>query len=245
MAIEIFNRYELKFMLSAAQKDQLIESILPYMDCDDFNAGGKPYSINNIYYDTYTDDLITASLQKPLYKEKLRVRGYGVPSLNDNVYVEIKKKYKGLVNKRRTSFELGEAYKFLETQQVQDESKIKNKQVLEELKYFLKVHPIFPRVFLGYDRFAYFSKEDKNFRITLDTNIRSRRFDLHLEDGAFGYLLLPRDKWLMEVKISNTMPIWFAEIINKLDIKHVSFSKYGTEFNNFLLNKGNENGFFV
>lgn len=106
MAIEVFSRYEKKYLLTEDVYLWLLDKITPYMEPDKFNKNGQLYNIANIYYDTPKDALIRASIEKPVYKEKLRLRSYGVPSLNDKVFLEIKKKYKGLVNKRRTTLRL-------------------------------------------------------------------------------------------------------------------------------------------
>ena len=172
---------------------------------------------SNIYYDTENDQLIRASIEKPVYKEKLRLRAYGTPELTDNVFVEIKKKYNGIVNKRRTSITLQEAYYFLDDDICPDshEGRI-NRQVLKEIDYFKNFYHLQPKVYLSYDRFAYFEKDDGDFRITFDKNITTRREDIRLEHGSYGKKLLPDGKYLMEVKISGAVPLWFTKIISDL-----------------------------
>ena len=115
MAIEVFNRYEHKYILDRATYRQVIEIMDMHMELDKYNAGLKPYTIANIYYDTADDYLIRKSLSKPVYKEKLRLRAYGVPDRDTKVFLEIKKKYKGIVNKRRTTLKLDEAYRFIQS----------------------------------------------------------------------------------------------------------------------------------
>ena len=120
MAIEVFNRYEHKYMLNRDAFEKIVELLDERMEMDSYNKNRTPYTISNIYYDTPDDYLIRASLDRPVYKEKLRLRAYGVPDENGRVYLEIKKKFKGLVNKRRTGLCLSEAYDFLETGQMPD-----------------------------------------------------------------------------------------------------------------------------
>ncbi len=115
MAIEVFNRYENKYLLDDAAYRRLYAELLEYMEPDDYNKQHEFYSISNLYFDTKDDTLIRTSLAKPKYKEKLRLRAYGVPDPNAKVYLEIKKKVYGLVNKRRTSLRLQEAYEFVRT----------------------------------------------------------------------------------------------------------------------------------
>ena len=112
-----------------------------------------------------------------------------------------------------------------------------NRQVLSELEYFLKIYDLSPKLYLAYDRIAYFEKGNDDLRISFDTNIRTRRYDVALERGDYGQMLLPANVYLMEVKTSLAKPLWLTEMLTALDIKKVSFSKYGTEFKNSLENE--------
>ncbi len=230
LAKEIFNRVEVKFKLNGKQKDSLISAIREYMNEDKYNVGGKVYTICNIYYDTDNNDIIQASVAKPVYKEKLRLRGYGIPKPGDKVFLEIKKKFKGVVNKRRTSLELEEARNYIKTKSMPEIKPYMNKQVLKEIDYFLSIYDIKPAVYLAYDRLAFFDKNDSDFRVSFDTNVRTRRYDLDLEAGDHGKQLLNDDTWLMEVKINKNLPLWFARILSENEIYRCSFSKYGTEY---------------
>ena len=230
MAIEVFNRYEHKYMLDRKTYEKVIEVMDQHMELDSHNENHKPYTIANIYYDTADDHLIRASLQKPKYKEKLRLRAYGVPKKDSKVFLEIKKKYNGIVNKRRTTLKLKEAYEFVSSGKKPNLKEYMNAQVLEEINYFLKVYDLTPKLYLAYDRIAYFEKGNPDLRISFDTNIRSRRYDVRLEAGDYGELLLDGDVYLMEVKTSLAKPLWLVHMMTDLDIKRTSFSKYGTEF---------------
>lgn len=230
MAIETFKRYEKKFLMDTAVYQQVTELISEYMEPDRYNVNGQTYSIANIYYDTEQDDLIRRSLEKPVYKEKLRLRAYGVPKPGDKVFLEIKKKYKGIVNKRRTRLELQEAYRFVESGVLPQPQPYMNMQVVRELDYFLKLYDVHPAVYLSYDRYAYFAKDNPDFRVTFDTNIITRRENVRLEAGAYGEKLLRPGQWLMEVKIQDAMPLWFVEVLSACGLYSHSFSKYGTEY---------------
>jgi hypothetical protein len=236
MAIEVFSRYEKKYLLTEETYHWLLERIGEYMEPDKFNRDGKLYNIANIYYDTPSDALIRASIEKPVYKEKLRLRSYGVPAMNDKVFLEIKKKYKGLVNKRRTTLKLYEAYDLIQHGIDPGDQPYINRQVLEEIKYFLKVYKLSPKVYLTYDRQAFFSKTDRDFRITFDTNIRTRREQVGLELGNQGELLIDNAFWLMEVKSSEAVPLWFTRLLTEKEIYATSFSKYGTEYKKTIQN---------
>lgn len=234
MAIEVFNRVEKKYLIDEDAYRVFSELIEPYMEADEFCVNDNFYSINNIYYDTDTDELIRNSIDKPVYKEKLRLRSYGVPELNDMVFLEIKKKFDGVVNKRRTVIRLSQAYDFLDNGIVPEEGNYLNMQVVRELKYFIEFYKPKPKVFLKYDRKALFGKEDDDLRITFDKNIRTRREDLRLEAGDAGEQLLEDGKILMEIKTTTSFPLWLTSILTKYEIKGVSFSKYGTEYKKFI-----------
>lgn len=109
-----------------------------------------------------------------------------------------------------------------------------NEQVLHELTYFLHTYDLKPKLFLAYDRIAYFEKGNPDLRISFDTNMRSRRYDVCLEDGDFGEQLINGDYYLMEIKTSLAMPIWLSDMLNEFDIKKQNFSKYGAEFKHYI-----------
>ena len=234
MAIEIFNRYEHKYILDRETFEKVIKILDEHMEMDSHNEGHTPYTIANIYFDTPDDYLIRTSLSKPEYKEKLRLRAYGVPDRETKVFLEIKKKFNGIVNKRRTKLKLAEAYNFLVTGKAPELKEYMNKQVIREMEYFLKIYDLSPKLYLAYDRIAYFEKDNKDLRISFDMNIRSRRYDLALEKGDYGEKLLPDGVYLMEIKTSFAKPLWLTHILAELDIKRTRFSKYGTEFKNMI-----------
>ncbi len=230
MAIEVFNRHEQKYLLDADTFQKVLAIMDTHMQPDKYNIDRKPYTISNIYFDTDDNHLIRTSLAKPKYKEKLRLRAYGVPNADSQVFLEIKKKFNGVVNKRRTVLKLSEAYSFVSSGKPPAAKEYMNKQVLKEIEYFLQCYPLKPKVYLAYDRIAYFEKDNKDLRISFDQNIRTRRCDVALEDGDYGEQLLPDEVYLMEVKTSRALPLWLTEMLAKYNIKRRSFSKYGTEF---------------
>ena len=230
MAIEVFNRFEHKYMLDETSFHSLVPYIEKYMELDPYNADHQCYTIANLYYDTADDYLIRRSLAKPAYKEKIRLRSYGVPDKNGLVYLELKKKYRGLVNKRRTPLFLEEARRFLTTFEKPEQKEYMNGQVLNELAYSLNHYRPRPKVYIAYDRLAYFEKENDDLRISFDCNIRTRRTDLHLEAGDYGSALLDEGIWLMEIKTSLAKPLWLTHMLTELQLRRISFSKYGTEY---------------
>ena len=233
MAIEVFNRYENKYLINSDDYIR-IRSILPrYMKMDEYNVAGACYTISNIYYDTFDNALIRNSLAKTRYKEKLRLRSYGVPKLDDLVYLEIKKKYHGLVTKRRTAIQLKDVYEFLEIKDKPLYKDCMNKQVLCELDYFITHNDLEPKLYLAYDRVAYLGIEQPDLRISFDTNIRTRSEDLLLEKGDYGIPVLEDGVWLMEIKTDHAIPLWLSQLLEKYQIYSSSFSKYGKAYQNY------------
>ncbi|WP_127494917.1 polyphosphate polymerase domain-containing protein [Paenibacillus glycanilyticus] len=230
MAIEVFNRYESKYLMDSQSFHEIYNRLLDYMELDEYNKNDQFYSISNLYFDTDQHSIIRNSLAKPKYREKLRLRAYGVPKPDARVYLELKKKVCGLVNKRRTGLTLDEAYEFVRTGIEPEPKPYMNKQVIQEIKYFLGRYELQPKVYLAYDRIAMFCKNNRDLRITFDTNIRSRRYDLKLEAGDHGELLMAKGQWLMEVKAEKTVPVWLAQLLSELGMFRTGFSKYGNEY---------------
>lgn len=239
MSIEVFNRYETKFLLDIRAYYNIQREVLKHMRLDEYNQKKEFYTISNIYYDTNDNYLIRNSLSKPLYKEKLRLRAYGVPSANDKVFLEIKKKHNSIVNKRRTAILIDEAKDFIETGEKPTIKPYMNEQVINELEYAINLYSLKPKAYIAYDRKAFFAVDDPNLRLTIDTNIRTRRNDLSLEAGDYGEALLPYNVFLMEIKSAGGIPTWLTKALSDNQIYKTSFSKYGTEYTKFIeQNKG-------
>lgn len=230
MIQKVFNRYEKKYMLTRQQYEAIRQRMEPYMEKDQYGL----HTIRNIYYDTEDDELIRTSLEKPKYKEKFRVRCYGEPNAESDYFLEIKKKYKGIVNKRRIVMKPQEAKAYLEN----GEKPKEQSQIFREVDYVWNHYQLMPKVYLAYDRIALFGKEDAEFRVTFDQNIRSRDFDLLLEKDTDTTKLLKDGYYLMEVKIFNAMPLWFVKVLTELEIHSTSFSKYGNVYRRNLEKNG-------
>lgn len=241
MAITTFERKEIKFLLDTEQYEILTQKSEKYMIPDKYCVGGKDYGIYNIYFDTPDDYLIRESLSKPDYKEKLRLRSYIESAKDDDtVFLEIKKKICGVVNKRRVTLTLKEARDFLRfgvRPETANDDYLKN-QILDELEIFIKrYYPLYPKQYISYQRSAFFGKDDHDFRLTFDRQLTGRRDDLTLGLPSYGSLIIPENKRLMEVKISDSMPIWLADTLSELQIYKTSFSKYGTAYTDYIKNK--------
>ncbi len=221
-----FKRYEKKYLLTPEQYRVMRFGMAQFMKPD----AHPRYSIGNIYYDTENFDLIRASLEKPVYKEKLRMRSYGVPGSRDSVFVEIKKKYDDVVYKRRVTMEMMSAERYLRGAQGGDGS-----QISREIDWFLHLYRPEPKVFIAYDREAYAAADGGELRITFDTALRARSNDLDLRLGDHGVPLLTDERILMEIKIPGVSPLWLARLLSENRIFPTSFSKYGEYYKQFVL----------
>lgn len=216
---EVFQRYEKKYLLEERQFQLLKKELEGRMTMDQY---GK-HTICNVYFDTPDYLLIRTSLEKPVYKEKLRLRSYGVPKEDDLVFIELKKKYDGIVYKRRAAMQMSEARAYL----YEGKRAGKKGQVIKEVNYTLDRYGLEPKVYLSYDRIALFGNLDPNLRVTFDFNIRGRSSALDLSNGVYGEEVMEKGQVLMEVKAAGAIPVWLTRIFADTCIFPTSFSKYG------------------
>ncbi len=218
-------RYEVKYLLNSEQYRRFNEMAMDKLLPDKYPVS----NISNIYFDTPDFLLIRRSMDKPVvYKEKLRLRTYLTPNDTTKAFCEIKKKYKGIVYKRRISMDYSEAYNYLKR-----EGPPKNEcQISKEIDWMFKYYEgLAPAMYISYDRNSYFgADENEEIRLTFDKNITWRVDDLDQRLGSYGNKLLPEDIILMELKIPGAIPLWFTKILDELKIYPASFSKYGSSF---------------
>ncbi len=215
-----FKRYEKKYLLDTAQYQTLRKVLDQSMRADEYGQS----TVCNVYYDTPDFALARASIEQPVYKEKLRVRSYGIPTRGDKVFVEIKKKYDGVVYKRRVRMPDGEAFAYLNCGvPARDDS-----QIQREIDWFCSCRSLEPKVYIAYDRTALAGREDPELRITFDRNIRWRDYELDLTEGDHGEPLLAPDTLLMEIKIPGTVPVWLSHLLSERSLFPTGFSKYGS-----------------
>jgi hypothetical protein len=225
--MDVFRRRELKFLINEQQRQLLEQEMRQRMVPDKHGRN----TICNLYYDTPDYRLIRHSLERPVYKEKLRLRSYGKAVQGADVFLEMKKKYKGIVYKRRIRVTEAEAKAFMERRA----DLPKDSQIARELVYFRDFYrELAPRVYLSYEREAWFDPEDSGFRMTLDRNIQYRTTDLSLVASTDGNAILPPDMSLLEVKASGGIPMWLTEHLSRHKIHKQSFSKYGRAYTELL-----------
>ena len=235
-------------MLTPEQKQTILLAMEPYMKLDKYGRT----TIRNIYFDTDNYLLIRRSIDKPEYKEKLRIRSYGKAFPDSTVFVELKKKYRNVVYKRRLSLPVCPAMEWVCGTQCPDGTAMPARavnpayiaraaqtpgsaQIAKEIDYFLTHYEnLRPAVFLSYAREAYYSKDKSDFRVTFDDTVLCRQNDLSLESEIYGTPLLPDGKVLMELKCSGGIPLWMTHVLSAEHIYKTSFSKYGTAYQSMI-----------
>ncbi len=236
MALQtVFKRYELKYLMTVEQMNAVRLAMAPYMKLDKY---GKTI-IRNIYFDTEDFRLIRRSIEKPVYKEKLRIRSYSRATADSKVFVELKKKYQSVVYKRRLVLSERQVMSAFE----ENLPLPVHSQIGDEIQYFREYYgTLKPQVFLSYEREAFFSLDGSDFRITFDDNILYRTEDLSLCSPPYGTPILTDGRVLMEIKTSGAIPLWLTQTLTENKIFKTSFSKYGTAYadmiNNKKINKG-------
>lgn len=230
-----FKRYEEKYMLTPDQYSALLEGMKDHTVPDIY---GKTTNCS-IYYDTDSWDLVRRSIEKPVYKEKLRVRSYGTPSDGDPVFIEIKKKYEDIVYKRRTSVSSEDSERYL----AGDGRLSPGNQIGSEIEWFQKMHRAKPKVYIAYSRTSYAGAENPELRITFDQDIRFRDYALDLREGDFGERMLPDDRILMEIKSPGSTPLWLVRLLSDIGARPTSYSKYGSYYKEHIMGKGKEMSF--
>jgi hypothetical protein len=230
-----FLRVEKKYLLDELQYFTILDAITPRMIEEKYGTS----TILNIYYDAPDFRLIRASIEKPLYKEKLRLRAYGTVTDNSEVFIEIKKKLNGVVYKRRASMMLRDAREFLNSHT----RKPGGEQVLCEAAWMLDSYNLVPAAAINYEREAFVGKDDPDFRLTIDRNLIGRTDSPDLIYGNLGDRFLTDGRYLMEIKTAGGMPLWMCRLLSDLRIYPTSFSKYGEYYKEYILGTDYKNSF--
>lgn len=233
----VFKRYEIKYMITAEQKEKILQAMEPYMMMDKFGRS----TVRNIYFDTEDFVLARHSIAKPDFKEKLRIRSYSKADADSTVFVELKRKYDHVVYKRRVGLPESEAMKWM-AGIASVKSIEESPQVTSEIDYFLGMYSgLKPALYLSYDREAYRMKDGAtaadgggDFRVTFDCNILCRENDLSLRSEPYGTEILEEGMFLMELKCSGGIPMWMTKVLSDEKIYKTSFSKYGKAYCGFM-----------
>ena len=222
------SRYEMKYVLTKTQLEYLKKILSFYMKIDEY---GKT-SIASLYYDTPDYRLIRTSIEKPHYKEKIRLRSYGLVNKDSKVFLEIKRKVEGVVYKRRIAVKEDDAPLIFKNKEKQGLS-----QISKEISFFASAYQnLVPAFLIIYDRTAYFDP-NSDLRLTLDENPRYRVTDLNLHTSMEGESLLSEEGAILEIKVQGAMPMWLSSVLTNKNIYKSSFSKVGEAFKKEMLKR--------
>ena len=216
-----FNRIEQKYLMDKRQYINFFEKIRKHIEKDKFYTA----IICNIYFDNENNDMIINSLEKPLFKQKVRLRSYNIPKITDDVFLEVKTKYKRIVTKRRIKVSLQDFNHYLKTNEFNHQN-----QIMKEIDYLFKLYNLKPVYFLAYDRKSFHGIENKDLRITVDEKLRSRKNNLNLNEGDQGEYYFKDDTYIMEIKYKDALPLWLVNSLSDLKIYPTSFSKIGSVY---------------
>lgn len=231
MSIKVFKRVEYKYLIDENQYNDLLDEIRLHLKSDKHGMT----TIQSLYFDTDNYLLIRRSIEKPKYKEKIRLRSYGLADDDKKVFLELKKKANGVVYKRRISTKERDAFSFILSGKLPDSS-----QITKEIDYFIKMYSsLEPSMLVLYDRTA-FVDPNSNLRITFDRNVRYRTERLNLHSDLDGELILKNGEILMEVKSDYAIPLWFVKKLSQNRVYKRSFSKYGEAYCKELIKKKNK-----
>ena len=224
----VFQRKETKYLIPTAQFHSFLKDLKKQMQIDEYGL----HTILSLYFDTPDDRFITNSMTKPKYKEKFRVRSYGIPKETSMVFLEIKKKVNGIVYKRRMPLTYAEYLQWLDQKHF---PKNEDEQIPQEVNWLFKRNPdLSPKTMIIYERMSLFGTSDPDFRVTFDQNIRFRSTNLDLSITGEETLVAPEIGILMEVKALGAYPLWFVELLNDYQLRKGSFSKYAETYQRHL-----------
>ena len=214
--------------MTKEQYEEIKRTIQDYMIEDEH---GKS-TVCNIYFDSSFYELISHSITKPFFKEKIRLRSYNIPDATTPVFLEIKRKCDDIVSKRRIQMSFENFENYMRNRNSID---IQNLQIKAELDYYFDRYNLRPTMYISYEREAFYQKDNMDFRITFDSSVIAREYDLNIASQNYGASILERDKYIMEVKTLGAMPLWLVKKLSQLQIMPCGFSKYGEAYTQLIL----------
>jgi hypothetical protein len=229
MAIEIFRRKEQKYLITTAQYLDLVRQMSPYMRADKYGIDGK-YTVTSLYFESPDHRIYYETKNKLRFRQKLRLRVYDNANIHSTAFFEVKQKHKKVVNKRRMRLSLAEAYRYLNhsTPVPLETFETSNAQVLREIDHFRQLFNLKPEMIVSYDRHAFHGIHDTELRVTFDLNLRCRNDDLAVENGPQGESFIDDNLVVLEVKVNDSVPLWFTRILQDLNCEQRSASKFCT-----------------
>ena len=220
-----FKRYEAKYKIKQIKQKAFLAAISEYIEPAKF----RKYMVQNLYYDTEDWEVIRQSIEKPLYKEKMRLRYYGNKPYNKrtgedtSLFLEMKKKYMGEVYKRRIEIPVEKLY----GKDIRDVVADEPSQISQELAFYLQTNPVSEKLYISYQREAYTGVKEKDLRITFDTEVQYRLEELSFQSTLKGRSPLSPETVILEIKTQEGIPLWLTNALSEYKIFPVTFSKCG------------------
>jgi len=227
MAQEIFSRRELKYLIPSKTFQALAEDMMPYLRYDRFGDGFGRYNITSLYFDSPEHAIYYETRNKLPFRQKLRLRIYDQATLDSPSFLEVKQKFKNVVNKRRTLLPLSHAYEYINNG-MNDHLDVSNGQILKEVDHFKQLYDLRPEIVVSYDRQAFHGIYEDDLRVTFDYNLMCRNDDLRIENGPHGEHFVNQDLVVLEVKVTHSIPLWLTKMLQDYGLQKQGVSKFCT-----------------
>ena len=230
--MEIAARFELKYVLSLAERDALLGRFAARFRPDTVGGPAGRYPVVSLYCDTAERKCYWDAWRGVPSRRKLRLRLYGKPdgSIPSATFLEIKHHDGAEGAKRRVLLPLAAALAFVNGGDAPAAGPA-DERILGEARRLIAGEGFRPACVIRYDRHAYRFVDaagNEQLRITFDHDVRVRfdRLDARPADDGCGLPVLAADRCLMEVKGATAAPYDFAADLSTHGIFPRPFSKY-------------------
>ena len=227
---EHFLRYEFKYILDNAQREDIEKELSYFMQLDPFveQFKNKNYLVRSLYFDDPIYSFYYEKTDGLMHRQKFRIRTYATQyNKNIPIMLELKGRDNNFVYKHRMRLEHNsENIKdiFYLLKQTEHSANPIAQQFIYN-KYRKNIKPI---MLIDYQRRAYQSKYDYEFRITFDGELYgTQTTKLFPKDDVYRRKLID-GYTIMEVKFRKHIPPWFHRIMIKYQLNRLSISKYCT-----------------
>jgi hypothetical protein len=211
-------RHEYKYLISYVDYFNVIEKIKQLM-IHDKHGTEDSYVVTSLYLD---DLVYSGATDKAFGNEvhkKYRIRHYDDPNKK-----KLELKYKvGEVSTKTSTLINDEVYQAIVRSESNDLFNYFDNELIRLYTLDLLKHHLKPTMYMEYKREAYKDSLD-NIRITFDHSLCGERY--YDESGTIDYQLMGSDKLILEVKYEHFIPKEIHQILKKITIDHIAYSKY-------------------
>lgn len=224
----VSQRFEAKYRINTLQAMAIRDHIWPYVEPD---THGQEYPVTSIYLDSPDLNMYYSSVTGEKNRQKLRIRTYN-NGRGDDCYFEVKRRLNQIVKKERAVVRNEYVPGLLRGDLIRPEMLVNPDRDMNTLYTFCDLRETLqatPRMVVRYLREAYVGKMDEPLRITFDwqlTGLPSNAFDPTGWNASPSWLEAPGAPMVLEVKFTDTFPIWVENMIRRLNLMRDSFAKY-------------------